>query len=840
MTVFEIANAALLVSGAAMLSFAAQRARALLRLRRSVSHAGVWGVLAGFMLFFVVGYLAALVALVSERADLLAAVTGPVFFGGALFVLLVTLASHRTLSALVHTSLSQRQIGQILDALGDAVMLVDDDGVVRMANRKLAELVDLPMHEILGRPSVDVVGIELPSVTLHDSAEMPRVLERELHGRAGAPLPVSLAVAGTEARIGTVVAFKEMREQQVQRQRLENAVQVAEDILRVRQEFMSLVALELHDPLHALEVLRRRAETAMSPADVAVVGDKVSTACGALERAIEGLIEVARLGGSVEGTRSFSPAQMLSDVASDLDVVAARQGADVSIEVEPGVPAVYFGRDAQIREVLRLLGMHALGRTAHGEVRLTVGLVPGDRAMSQLLFSVRDTGPSLSGSRVDLSLSLVGSQAAVARGSLDLVICRLLALSLGGRLTVTNTADDTVTAFFTVEGAQAPTSPLPSLSASLVRSGARSPRPRLDELAAPRAPAVPESADLKGNVLVVEDNAATRELLLQQLRLAGHVVHAVGTVREALEHVDREPLDAVLLDVLLPDGSGVDLLAELRRRGALERLSVLMISTLEETASIAACLAGGAEDYLPKRVSPIVLRARLAACIEKQRLRARARQQLALLTAESQRANKLLRVLLPEAVADELQATGSIVPRRHEQVAVMFADIVGFTAYCDRHFPEEVLASLQDLFTRFESLALECGVQKIKTIGDSFMGAAGLFTEEVRPALPCVELGLKMLAVLADHPTGWQLRVGVHVGPVVGGVAGTRQFLYDIWGDTVNTAQRIEHAGPVGVVCVSEAARAQVAPHFAVRALGAVEVKGKGSVELFAVEGAGG
>ena len=193
-------------------------------------------------------------------------------------------------------------------------------------------------------------------------------------------------------------------------------------------------------------------------------------------------------------------------------------------------------------------------------------------------------------------------------------------------------------------------------------------------------------------------------------------------------------------------------------------------------------------------------------------------------------------MLFPDAIADELQATGAIAPRRHEMVAVMFADLVGFTEYCDQHSPEEVLIILQELFTRFEALAAEFNVQKIKTIGDSFMGAAGLFVPEERPALRCVAFGEAMLAAVRETTANpWALRIGVHVGPVVGGVVGNQRYLYDIWGDTVNTAQRIEHGGRSGTICVSAAARAQIEPNRRTRSLGVTGIKGKGELELFEV-----
>lgn len=830
-----LANAVLLAGGAAVLLLAAGRARRLLRLGKQSAHAGKWRLLLWLMLFFVVGYLGALVVVLAGRSELLAPITGLVFFGGAFFVLIVTATSLRMLSDLIDTNISRRQVGQILDSLGDAIALVDDAGRVRMANRRLGEFLGRPVGELLGRPANDVVGFDLPGAPGDGN---PRLVERQLVVESAAVRPVMVVASAGDT--GAVYVLKDLSAAQHRQRRLDDAARVAEEVLRVRNEFMTLVALALQEPIRNLDLTRRQAAAAATTADLVSTAGRIGAACEGLERALDGLITVARLGGSVEGASEFSPAQLVSAAAANISAVAIRTGVDVDVEIEPGVPAVFVGQGARLREILRILGEYALARVTRGQIRFAVRVVPGDHTIHQLLFSVRDDGPPLSASQTDLEVNERDPAKPALQAAYDLIIGRLLALSLGGQLTVANTPNRTVTTFLSVRGVTALASALPSMAGLLAgEPAAPATLHRLAAVAAPDAADELRREVQTGSVLLVEDNLATRELLAQQLRLGGHSVQAVSSVREALACVDVVAVDVVLLDVMLPDGTGIDLLVELRRRGALDHLSVLVISTLDETASITACLANGAEDYLPKRISPIVLRARLSACIEKQRLRRRLREQLALVAAESRRANDLLRILLPTAAADELQTTGTIVPRRYEGVAVMFADVVGFTAYCDRHPPEEVVANLRELITKFEALALEHGVQKIKTVGDAFMGAAGLFTADTRPALRCVALGRAMLALLAGHPTGWILRIGVHVGPVVGGIAGTRQFLYDIWGDTVNTAQRIEHAGRSGSVCVSSSAREQIEPDYEVRALGAVEAKGKGSLELFEVVGEG-
>lgn len=850
MTPFDAATAGLVVLGSAVLGLAIVQTRALLRMRRLTPHARPWRVLLSLMVLFVVGYAAVAVAAVSGWQSALTAMTGAIFFVGALFVFLSVRTSSRTLQALIDSSLSQRQVGDVLEALGDAVVLVDETGAVRMVNRRLCELTGQPASALLGRPAHDALGVPIPTVGIQRSTEMPYYGEHELRRRDGAAVPVSLAVVPAEAQGGVVCVLKDIREENQRRRQLDDAVRIAEEVLRARNEFMALIALELQDPLGALTRACQALAGAPPGAQLGPLVEKIGKASASLERVVISLLEIGRMGGSAEGARVFYPAALLREIAESLQVPAARVGTDVRHYVEKGVPTTFYGREPQIRQVLELLGEHAVARAPGGEVRFAVEPVPGDRSSTHLLFSVRDTGPALSDSLADLDFDPMASGVRGSGSRLDLAICRLLVLSLGGRLSAGNTAGATATIFFTALGSAPPSTRPPTITSytgdatmpadddsqawkvAQLDASAR----RLARLALPEpSEEAPLSERRHGSVLVVDDSATSRELLAHQLRQAGHTVEVAGTASEALDLVWQQEFDVVLLDVLLPDSDGIAVLEQLRDKGALERLSVLMISAVEETASVAACIERGAEDYLPKPVSPALLRARLAACLEKKFLREKSRQQLGQLAAESRRANDLLRVLLPDAIADELQATGTIAPRRHDNVAVLFADVVGFTAYCDRHSPEEVLVSLQDLFTRFEALAQQHGVQKIKTIGDSFMGAAGLFAADERPALRCVALGRAMIAAIDGHPTGWTLRIGVHVGPVVGGVVGTRQYLYDIWGDTVNTAQRIEHGGREGAVCISAAARAQIDVEWTTRSLGRSEIKGKGETEIFEV-----
>jgi class 3 adenylate cyclase/signal transduction histidine kinase len=820
--------------GAAALVVAAWRARRVAGLRAIRARAQGWRVVLALALLLAAVFAAALAA--PEAAATWLAAGGLLGAGAA--VLLAVRAGERAERAAAEAGLSERQIAEVLDALGDAVALLDDDDRVRAVNRRLCELLQLPVSSLVGRPAAIAVGVEMPMAR----ADGPVVAEREVRRRDGDAVPVSLVLAQV-APLGRICVLKDLRKERRKQRQLEEAVRIAEQALRARNEFLALVSLELQDPLG--EVVRgcQRVAQASDPDELRALARGLTTAADQFERAVLGLLDVGRLGGTAEGARVYHPAALLREVCDSLAFDAARGGTELQTEADARVPTSFYGREPQTRQVLELLAGYALRRAPRGRVVLTVEPVPGDKGAQQLLFSVRASGlsgPTLTSSQLGGPTEL--HEAIHGTAALDLVVSRLLVLSLGGRLSVDSSAGDAMTLRFTTLGASQATSRLPTLSEyagepgtdETWRQGPDGSR-RLARLAGTPTPA--QDPRLHGKVLIVDDSATSRELLAHQLRQQGHEVETAETAREALARVWQREFDIILLDVFLPDGDGVAVLDELRQKGVLDRVAVLMISAVDETTSVAACIERGADDYLAKPISPVVLRARIGACLEKQHLRERSKQQLAALAAESRRVRDLLHVLLPDAIAEELQATGSIAPRRHERVAVLFADVVGFTAYCDRNSPEQVLISLQELFSRFEALADRLGVQKIKTIGDSFMAAAGMFGQGERPVLRCVELARAMLASVAGLPLGWSLRIGVHVGPVVGGVVGTRQYLYDIWGDTVNTAQRIESSGRPGAVCVSAEARDEIAGTYPVESLGTVTVKGKGELEIFQVLG---
>ena len=205
--------------------------------------------------------------------------------------------------------------------------------------------------------------------------------------------------------------------------------------------------------------------------------------------------------------------------------------------------------------------------------------------------------------------------------------------------------------------------------------------------------------------------------------------------------------------------------------------------------------------------------------------------------AERHQTDRLLRAILPDKIAEELKTNGRVQARRHECVAVLFADIVGFTEYCDTHDPEEVLDALTGITLRFEEISERHGLEKIKTIGDSFMAATGLLSPMLNPDLQCVKAGFDMIDACRELTPTWSVRLGIHSGDLIAGVLGNKKFLYDVWGDTVNTASRVESNGVPDGVSVSRVSWDRIAHACRGRSRGMVPVKGKGEMEMFLVEG---
>ncbi len=208
-------------------------------------------------------------------------------------------------------------------------------------------------------------------------------------------------------------------------------------------------------------------------------------------------------------------------------------------------------------------------------------------------------------------------------------------------------------------------------------------------------------------------------------------------------------------------------------------------------------------------------------------------QSEAALSKEKTESERLLRAILPEEIARELRETGGTQAVRHEDVSLLFADIVGFTPLAASMPAEDVVALLAKIFERFDGLITDCGVEKIKTIGDAYMVAGGVPQPSPDHAQRLARCAMGMLDIIEAFSTEsghrLQLRIGLHRGPAVAGVIGTTKFAYDLWGESVNLASRLESSGAPGRIHVSDAFRAGLDGSLTFEVRGEIELKGVGA-----------
>ncbi len=213
------------------------------------------------------------------------------------------------------------------------------------------------------------------------------------------------------------------------------------------------------------------------------------------------------------------------------------------------------------------------------------------------------------------------------------------------------------------------------------------------------------------------------------------------------------------------------------------------------------------------------------------------------ISMEKARSEELLLNILPEEVAEELKAKGSAEAVHIDQVTVLFTDFKGFTAMSEMLSAQDLVRDLNECFSAFDHITAKYGIEKIKTIGDAYMAAGGLPTPNNTHATDVVLAALEMRDFIAEGKARkintslpyFEIRIGIHTGPVVAGIVGVKKFAYDIWGDTVNTASRMESSGEVGQVNISEATYALVKdePGLAFTPRGKVQAKGKGEIEMY-------
>lgn len=364
-------------------------------------------------------------------------------------------------------------------------------------------------------------------------------------------------------------------------------------------------------------------------------------------------------------------------------------------------------------------------------------------------------------------------------------------------------------------------------------------------------------------ILLVDDTPENIDILNSLLSDFNRKVALNG--EKALELAASANPDLILLDIDMPGMSGLEVCRRLKENPQTQNIPVIFLTANVEKKITVEGFRVGACDYMTKPFDPDELMMRVKTQLElmesRQRLENIVRQlevsskmlkhsneelsrQKNAIETERKKADSLLLNVLPESVAKELKEKGAVVPRHFPIASVMFTDLVNFSKISKGLTPAEMIDELNNIFVGFDEILERNNMEKIKTIGDGYMAAGGVPNENTSNPVDAVTAGLEMIAFLKNYNSkpgregkpAWECRIGIHTGELIAGVIGKNKFVYDIWGDSVNTASRMESSGAPGKVNISGITYHLVKDKFACERRGNIEVKNMGKMDMYFVE----
>jgi adenylate cyclase len=381
---------------------------------------------------------------------------------------------------------------------------------------------------------------------------------------------------------------------------------------------------------------------------------------------------------------------------------------------------------------------------------------------------------------------------------------------------------------------------------------------------------------LHGKILIVDDAEANVRLLERTLRGAGYVsVASTMNPYEVCELHRKNRYDLILLDLQMPGMDGFQVMEGLKEIEAGGYLPVLVVTA--QPGHKLRALQAGAKDFVSKPFDLVEVLTRANNMLEVRLLHTETKNHAKMLeqtlreveesrelircqsnevktlydriVVEQKLSERLLLNVLPRAIAERLKGRREeigdsfpeVIADSFPEVTVLFADIVGFTKFSTGVSPERLVVLLNEIFTDYDTIADNRGLEKIKSIGDAYMAAAGLPVPVDDHAVRAAHMALDMIDALArfNERSGYrfQIRIGINSGAVVAGVIGKRKFIYDLWGAAVNTASRMESHGVAGRVQITEATRLRLGDPFLFEERGAIDVKDMGELRTWFLAG---
>ena len=363
-------------------------------------------------------------------------------------------------------------------------------------------------------------------------------------------------------------------------------------------------------------------------------------------------------------------------------------------------------------------------------------------------------------------------------------------------------------------------------------------------------------------ILIVDDSATDVVLLHYLLKKVGYTDFLTARSADDAFRILKiddpshmSEIDLIFMDVEMPGISGIETCRQIKLTKHIRDIPIIMVTSRNDPSSFKLAFSAGALDYMQKPVKETELVARVHSALRlKEETDIRRRRENELMEAnrllkterekldvEKEKSEKLLLNILPEKIVRDLKNRGATQPELFENVTVFISDLVKFTALSAMLDPESLIQELNEMFTAFDDIMEENQCERIKTIGDAYMAVCGMPEPNPNHAVNMAKAALEVIEYLKgrnlDTLIKWQIRVGVNSGSVVGGVVGVKKYIYDIFGDTVNTASRLESLSEPMKINISEDTYRLIQDGFFCTERPKAQVKGKGILQMYFLEG---
>ena len=340
-------------------------------------------------------------------------------------------------------------------------------------------------------------------------------------------------------------------------------------------------------------------------------------------------------------------------------------------------------------------------------------------------------------------------------------------------------------------------------------------------------------------ILIAEDEGIIARDLASTLKLIGYdVVGFARDGRKILSEAQKCTPDLILMDIMLDGGtSGIEAADEVREH---LDIPVIFLTALADDETLKKAKVTEPFGYLIKPFDARMLYSSIEMALYKHQVNKKLREKTRELEEEKLKSELLLQNILPAEIIKEFKEKGVIEPREFKSATLLFTDFQGFTALCAQMHPRELVTELNDIFFNFDLIIDKYGLEKFKTIGDSYMVGGGIPTETDDHALKTLQAAIDMQEYMtARNKTSrhkWEMRAGIHTGNVVAGVVGKNKYTYDVWGDTVNIASLMERYSLPGQINITYATYELVKDFYECNYQGKVNVAGKGLINRYFVK----